>query len=314
MRLGWLPLLVPLCGPLQAQRIITEDIPRFWEAYDALATAKDRADSVACFQRLYLDRASEGLKRFMKVRDLGAEHFADAAWHSAFWSSIRPNTLRIQERETAINAVLDRYERELPGFTRPQVCFAIGRLSTGGTVSGSWILIGSEIVCADSTTDTHELSSWLRSAMRPTDQSVAFVAHEAVHTRQRIGPRAVLGMLTNRLRTQALMEGTADLVAREVAGVSINEQLQAYGLAHEDSLWREFQAAMRGNDTSQWLYQGPASKDRPADLGYFMGERIAAAFYTAAADKNRALRVLLRTGSAGKVVRRSGYAPGSPAR
>lgn len=314
MPLRWLFLLLPLGGALHGQQIITEDIPRFWEAYDALATAKDRSDSVACFQRLYLDRASEGLKRFMKVRDLGAEHYADAAWHSAFWSSVRPNTLRVQEREAAIDAVLERYERELPGFKRPQVCFAIGRLSTGGTVSGNWILIGSEIVCADSSTDTHELSSWLRSAIRPTDQSEAFVAHEAVHTRQRIGPRAVWGMLTSRLRTQALMEGTADLVAREVAGVSINEQLQAYGLAHEAALWEEFQGARRGNAISGWLYQGPASKDRPADLGYFMGERIAAAYYARVADKRRALRTLMRVGSAGKVVRRSGYAPPSPAR
>ncbi|MEZ4757029.1 MAG: hypothetical protein R2817_09390 [Flavobacteriales bacterium] len=311
MPLRWLFLLAPLCGPLQAQRIITEDIPRFWEAYDALATAKDRADSVACFQRLYLDRASDGLKRFMKVRDLGAEHYADAAWHSAFWTSVRPKTLRIREREAEIEAVLARYERELPGFKRPEICFAIGRLATGGTVKGGWILIGSEIVCADSTTDTHELSSWLRGAIRPTDQSVAFVAHEAVHTRQRIGPRAVWSMLTSRLRTQAIMEGTADMVAREVAGVSINEQLQAYGLAHEAALWQEFQGDMRGNDISGWLYQGPRSKHRPADLGYFMGERIAAAYYAKALDKRKALRVLLRVGSAGKVVRRSRFAPSS---
>lgn len=32
---------------------------------------------------------------------------------------------------------------------------------------------------------------------------------------------------------------------------------------------------MRGNAISGWLYQGHASKDRPADLGSFMGERIA---------------------------------------
>lgn len=300
----WMLMDVPVA---QARSIITEDIPRFWEAYDALVTAKDRADSVACFQRLYLDRASEGLKRFMKVRDLGAEQYADAAWAKDFWTSIRPNTLRIGEQEAAINAVFERYEQLIPDFERPKVCFAIGRLGTGGTVSDGYILIGSEIVCADSTTDTHELNAWLKAAIRTTDQVLAFVAHEAVHVRQRVGPRMVWGYFTSRLRTLAMMEGTADFVARTVAGVSINTQLLEYGLAHEAALWAEFQQAMNGNDISNWLYQGNRSKDRPADLGYFVGERIAASYYHNAKNKQKALKVLLRSGAAGKVLRKSGY-------
>lgn len=300
--------LLQINGPLRAQGIITEDIPRFWAAYDALATAKDRADSVACFQRLYLDPASEGLKRFIKVRDLRAEYYYKVTKEApAFWSSIRPNTLAIEEKVPLMNAILDRYAEELPGFRKPDICFAIGRLSTGGTVSRNWILIGSEIVCADSTTDTHELNAWLRSVLRPTGQELAFVAHEAIHIRQRKGPRMVWAYFTRRLLLMSMMEGTADFVAREVAGASINVQLQEYGLANEAALWAEFRTAMKENDLSGWLYQGERSKDRPADLGYFMGERIAARYYQQAKNKRKALKVLLRSGAAGKVLRRSGY-------
>lgn len=309
MVLRWLMMLVPAVLTAQGQPIVTEDIPRFWEAYDALTTAEDHADSVACFQRLYLDRASEGLKRFVKVRKIRAEHFVELAGLKHFWTSIRPNTLRIRNKEAEINAVLERYEAELPGFKRPTVCFAIGNLSTGGTTRGGWVLVGAEIACADSSTAKHELSNWLQAAMRPADLVLPFVAHEAVHIRQRFGPRFVWSYFTTRLRTMSMMEGTADFITREVAGVGINEQLRSYGFAHESELWKAFQEEMGGLDISNWLYQGPASTDRPADLGYFLGERIASAYYARVNDKRRALKVLLRTGMAGTVVRCSGYDP-----
>lgn len=290
-----------------AQEITTADITRFWEAHDALAAAKDHADSVACFQQIYLDRASEGLRRFMQVRDLSAERYMEVVHATSFWASIRANTLRIQEQKEAINGVFERYEREIPGFKRPSVCFAMGHLSTGGTTSGDWILIGSEIVCADSTTDTSELNAWLRSVIRPVDQVVAFIAHESVHIRQRRGPRMKWGSGNGSLLAASMMEGTADFVARQVAGISINEQLMRYGLSHEQELWREFKEVMKEDDITGWLYQGEGSGDRPADLGYFMGERIAGSYYHNARNKQKAMKVLLRTGAAGKVLRKSGY-------
>ena len=289
--------------------ILTEDVTRFWEAFDALAGAKDHADSVGIIRERYLEAGSEGLQRFRKVRDLDPERYVEAiAAAPAFWRSVRANTLNAGAHAEAIRHVLDRYEEQVPGFKRPKVCFAIGRLSTGGTVSRGWILIGAEIVCADSTTDVHELNAWLRAVLRPTSQELAFVAHEAVHTRQRKGPRLVWGYLTHRLLLMSHLEGTADLVAREVAGITINEAVHAYGRAHEAELWAEFREQMHGNDISGWLYQGPRSTDRPADLGYFMGERIAARYYASEPDKRRALRVLLRGGAARKVLRKGGYA------
>lgn len=312
MRLCLLMLVLPAAGMLHAQRFITEDIPRFWQAYDALATAKDRKDSVACFQRLYLDRASKGLRRFMRVRRWRADQFVQAARFTEFWSSIRAGTLRIQDHREPIEELFRRYEAGLPGFRRPDLCFAIGTLSTGGTVSNGWILVGAEIACADSTTATHELDHWLRSVMDPSGLLLPLLAHEAAHTRQRAGPRALWGFLTSRLLAQSMMEGVADFITREVAGLPINQQLQAYGRLHGPALWDPFKQAMRGNEISGWLYQGPASTDPPADMGYFMGARMAEAYYTAARDKRRALKVLLRTGAAGKVMRHFRSAPVFP--
>jgi len=50
---------------------------------------------------------------------------------------------------------------------------------------------------------------------------------------------------------------------------------------------------MTANDNSLWLYNGNSIKDRPADLGYYMGYKIAEAYYKNAADKKQAVRDIL---------------------
>lgn len=309
MRTLWLAFVcLPIVALTRSDDVITSDVALFWEAFDALVGARDHADSVAIIRVRYLERGSEGLQRFRKVRDLAPEHYVRSiAAAPKFWRSIRANTVAAGSHSEAISRILDKYEATIPGFRRPRVCFAIGRLSTGGTVSKGWILIGSEIVCADSTVEKSELNAWLRAVLQPTTQELAFVAHEAVHTRQRKGPRLVWGYLTHRLLTMSHLEGSADMIARQVAGITINQNVHAYGMAHEVELWLEFRAAMNGNDISGWLYQGSRSTERPADLGYFVGERIATKYYEASTDERGALRVLLRGGAAHKVLRRGGY-------
>jgi hypothetical protein len=66
---------------------------------------------------------------------------------------------------------------------------------------------------------------------------------------------------------------------------------------------------MNGTDAGNWLYQGDRSKDRPADLGYFMGARICAAYHRNAADKRRAVRDIFAMPSPSAFLARSGYSP-----
>jgi uncharacterized protein YjaZ len=56
----------------------------------------------------------------------------------------------------------------------------------------------------------------------------------------------------------------------------------------------EFRKEMFGKDYSKWLYNGFSSKERPADLGYFIGYRICEAFYDQAEDKEEALNTILK--------------------
>ena len=75
----------------------------------------------------------------------------------------------------------------------------------------------------------------------------------------------------------------------------------------ERALWEEFRPKMLGKDDEGWFTTDDAKK-RPKDLGYFMGYRIAQAFYERATDKKAAIRDILRMSDAEEFLERSGYA------
>ena len=80
----------------------------------------------------------------------------------------------------------------------------------------------------------------------------------------------------------------------------------AWGDAHERELWTLFQQEMHGTDYSKWLYNGNI-KDRPDQLGYWMGYQIAEAYYEKATDKQQAIRELLNIQDFAQVLAKSGY-------
>ncbi|MBC7808379.1 MAG: hypothetical protein H7145_19775 [Akkermansiaceae bacterium] len=71
---------------------------------------------------------------------------------------------------------------------------------------------------------------------------------------------------------------------------------------------------MNGKDISNWFYQGDRAKDRPADLGYYIGYKICEAYYERAKDKNAAVRAMLETTDVAAFLKASGYAEKFPPR
>lgn len=296
---------ITLHGEAQRAIISTRDIDHFWEAYDSLATTHD---SINTIQQLYIDRASLGLKEFIKVRNFEAgEYVTLIKRFPVFWSSIRPNTQRIAMRTVEIEAVFQKFKELYPAFNPPAVCFAVGCLRTGGTTRADLILIGSEIASADSTTQTTEFTGWHRNVLTNLSDITAMVAHEAVHTQQKNNRGYAKGYYNHRLLTQSIREGCAEFIGSLLTGSIINKVQYSYGLAHERELWQEFTQHMNGTDFSRWLYNGARSADRPADLGYFIGYRICERYYAQSNNKPKAIRELLSIKNYTKFLKKSGY-------
>ncbi len=283
-------------------RFITEDIPRFWEAFDQRGTL----GAAHALDSLYFARGSRGLADFGRLRLSDRAGFARTVDLAApYYASTRESMARIASMEPALRTVLRRLHAEVPDAVFPDVYFVVGRLSTGGTTSASGLLIGAEMYgrTADSLLGP-PLNAWHRAVLRPVEDVTAIVAHELVHYQQRGAGATLL--------ERALREGIADFVGERVSGKNINAGAQAWAESRERALWQEFRAVMLGTDVSGWLYNGSNAGDRPADLGYVMGYRIARAWFARQGGTPDAMRRMLDLRGreeAERFVAESGYEP-----
>jgi hypothetical protein len=288
-------------------RFITSDIDNFWSAYDAASREPDRAKRIAIYQREYLDRGSAGLRDFLRMRIKSAEELAAAIERQPrYYASTRASTLRVREMEGAMRASFRRFKALYPDAVFPDVYFVMGAASTGGTVSENGLLIGTEMYAATPSTPRDELPAWMKAVLTPIDALPAIVTHESCHFNQKLPEPTTL-------LAKAIQEGSCDFVSELVSGATINPGQHAYGDRHEARLWREFQVEMDSAGVRNWMYNGATAGDRPTDLGYYMGYRIARAYHDRAADKRQALRDILNIRDFRDFAARSRYS-GSSAR
>ena len=295
--------LTSVCTAQSTYQIITSDIDNFWDAYDSLSYAETKEDSLRIIQTNYIDKASDEFKEFIRVRDFTSkEYVRKISAYPNFWKTIRTNTENIQNRKTEIIAVFDELKQQLPNFKKPKICFAIGCLRTGGTISGDLILIGSEIASADDQVDTSELTPWMQSVMGRTGDITSMIAHETIHTQQ-------FNKVKYTLLTGSLGEGTADFITSTLLGRNINKVQYVYGLANECEIKEAFFKDLKANpkDFSNWIYNGNRAVGRPADMGYFVGYRIAEAYYNKQTDKTKALEDLLNQKKYKQIFKKSNY-------
>jgi uncharacterized protein YjaZ len=294
---------IAICYSQHKQIIETKDIENFWNAYDQLVSAQSNSDSVNIFQREYIDKATAYFKEFLQLRHFTAkEYVINVGKFPKFWKSIRHSTENVKDRKLEIEKVLDDYEKLIPNFKRPNVCFAIGGLRTGGTIAKDLILIGTEIAASNSETDQSELTPWLKSVIGSSGDIVAMIAHETIHTQQ-------IGVLKSpNLVSFVMNEGVADFLAMSL-GHNINLHIHDYGRANDCELKNEYlnDVKKNANDYSNWLYNGTKSKERKADLGYYIGYQIADDFYAQSEDKTQAIKDLLNREKYKSIFKKSSY-------
>jgi hypothetical protein len=283
-----------------AAKLVTSDFANFWRAYDLAAAAASRPDRAAIFKREYLDKGSPGLKDFLNLRINSADALTFAIeHHPKYYASLKNQTPRVAEMEPGIRASFRKLRELYNDAVFPDVYFLIGVMNSGGTTGDSGLLIGFEMNAETPETDMTEMDDWHKAVLGSTEKLPGIVAHELIHYQQVEEHKTLLAA--------SIHEGSADFIGEMISGMSINDHLRAYGDAHEADLWREFSQEMNGNKTSNWLYQGDKSKDRPADLGYYVGYRIAQSYYEHASDKKQAIRDILTVSDFASFLRDSHY-------
>ncbi|MFT3761572.1 MAG: hypothetical protein QM761_02965 [Pseudoxanthomonas sp.] len=273
--------------------IVSDDIDRFWAAYDRIRGVEDPTQRAQLLQRLYLAPGSPGLQAFLEAKGCTAEKYADLTQrYPRFWDSVRPRSQSATTRTLALAPMLEKFRALYPAMRPATIYFVVGCMTSGGTTQGDKVLIGSELALGDPDVDVSELPErtqrWLRTyfGTRPADGLVLLNVHEYVHTQQK-GPGPTL-------LAQSLYEGAADFVAEQVAGKLPPLAYVDYGPAHLEQIKARFALDMDKDSYAGWLYNGAdESAFGVGDLGYFVGYAICKAYYERTADKREALRAII---------------------
>ena len=296
----------PLNRDPKTVKFVTSDIANFWQAYDLAAKETDKAKRVAIFQTEYLDKGSPGLKDFLRLRIKSAENLVNTIDRMPkYYASIRPQTFQVERMEKRMRAAFTKFKSIYAGAVLPDVYFLIGVTNSGGTTGPSGLLIGTEMYGKTTKTPMDELSAWLRAVLSTVDNVPSIVAHESCHYNQNYNSSAD----QRHLLGKALQEGACDTIGELISGRNINDHLKIYGRAHDDEIWRDFEADMYKPDISKWIYNASTAKDRPADLGYYVGYLITQAYYHKAKDKRQAVHDILNIQDARAFYEASGVRP-----
>lgn len=270
---------VPRANPDSAH-LVTSDIALFWATVDAAP-----ADSLGAYlQHRYLEHGSVGVRDFIPGRILSGEDLAAyVVTHRAQYDSVRAANLDVTRADSAIRAAFWRLKRLYPDAVFPDVYFVVGRFNSGGTSSRHGLLIGAE-------------------KYRDPSALPGIVSHELIHYQQHCKAPTLL--------EHAFMEGSADFIGEMISGGEINGAAHQYGMAHEHELWREFTPHVADRTYFPWMYGRPPD-GRPNDLGYFIGYRIAQAYYDRTPDKAQAIRDIIMAcgGGVNELLAKSGYNP-----
>ncbi|MEO5860599.1 MAG: DUF2268 domain-containing putative Zn-dependent protease [Pyrinomonadaceae bacterium] len=280
-------------------KLVTSDIDLFWKAYDKATPAND----LIIYRDEYLKKGSPGLASFTELRvgsSCGLVNSIQAA--PKYYAALRQPSLKIASYEPRIRASYRKLVELYPDAVFPEVYFTIGRMNSGGTLTGKALLIGVDMFGKSDEHSLDELGDWHKAVVGSMDRLPFIVSHELIHYQQKYPQSG-----TQTLLARSINEGSADFIAERIAGSHINPHLHTYGNPIEKDLWLEFQKEMNGTEVSNWLYQGDAAKTRPADLGYYVGYKIVESYYKNSPNKKQAVRDILQVNDFSAFLEASGY-------
>lgn len=276
-------------------QILSSDVERFYRVYDAAGGAP----TAAALQVGYIEGGSPGIAEFTPSRIKSADNLAAAIlkYRPVYDGARRCETVLPGVRRR-LGVAFQRLADLYPQASFPPVTILIGANNSGGTTGPSGVLIGLEVICR---------ADWLDPDLE--NRLVYLIAHEYGHVQQHPvtgGEDAVPGDLL----TQSLEEGGADFLAELIAGKTANAHLKRWTAGRELEIETAFYRDRHNHDLSRWLYNGVGTQAEPGDLGYWVGYRIAKAYYARAKDKRQAVWDLLHITDPEGFLVRSGWRPG----
>jgi hypothetical protein len=275
-------------------RFITTDIDAFWTAFDIFKNDTTRNPFGA-----YLRNGSDGLKDFAEQRIKDSTSFLQVIKKElAYYENLRSTRYRMLEYKDVLKQYFKNFKSIYPQAEFPEIYFVMGQLNTGATNSNKSIIVGWDLF----SNPGNKLSNG-KTGIAFERLPVIIAGALAYHNQK----PAYTGYTVLR---QCVVMGTADFLASLIVGNDKHLILQQpnylYGEQHEQELVTQFLREKDSDDLSQWFYD-PNARSRPPDLGFWIGHKIAEAYYNNSTDKLKALEELMKINDFEKFLLLSGY-------
>jgi hypothetical protein len=282
-------------APRPEPEILTEDVARFYALYDATGGRP----TVEQIENDYLAKGTPSLGAFAKARRVTAQSIAKRLDSDpAMYAKAKDCLVRLPEVKRRVAKSLGKLASLYPEARFPPVAVVVGRGRPVGIADNGGLTIGLEALCA-------------ADFMNPDaeDRFVHVIAHEYAHIQQTAPHEFEPGDPNATALHYALLEGGAEFIAELISGSVGNGRHAEWTRGKEAEIESAFARDVDATDLSAWFgnYRSP---DEPYDLGYWVGYRIAKAYYLGSKDRKAALKSLIEFDDPKAFLAQSGWTPG----
>lgn len=289
-----IPLAAMALQPAAGPEIRTSDVERFYALYDSTG-GKPSAEQL----QAYIDGGTEGFRAFTRMRTTTGGRIAQAIEKQPeIYVKARQCANVLPAVKPRVATALMRLKQLYPEAVLAPVTLGVGRGKPVGTADRNGVMIGQESLCA------------VADFMNPNveDRFVYVIAHEYAHVQQ---SQFKEEDLEGNVLAMTLLEGGAEFIGELISGSVSYKHLAPAVQGREKEIETAFLADLdKIAIGSAWLYNHPGTADRPADIGYWIGYRIAKAYYQNAGNKQQALRDIIELRDPKAILANSGWRPG----
>lgn len=298
MRTGFAAVLAVLlwsgCAYAASPEIHIEDVALFYHVYDS-AGGHPTVDQL---QHDYADKGSDGMRRFLSLRNTTPARIAQAiADHPQMYADAKQGLVVLPHARIRIATALTKLGTLYPEAKFPPVTISVGRGKPVAIADETGVMVGLESLCAVTYFDSNL-----------EDRFVHVIAHEYTHVEQAIASPVLYNKEKPTVLEESLIEGAAEFMAELTSGSVSSVWFARMTGEHAKATETAFEADEDKTDLSAWLYNGTI--DKSGDLGYWVGYRIVKSYYEQAADKRAAIRDIIQMKDAHAFLAKSGWQPG----
>jgi len=249
----------------------------------------------------YFAKASEGLFFYQKFKIQSSSHqFAYRVEDKKdYFKAILSNLEQLSSTESSLKNYFIKFKALYPAAIFPDVYYLVGCFNAGGTSSPAGLLIGAEMHSKPENASLTNFNNWEKTVLRDQENLPLIIMHELVHIQQHSNYDTLLG--------NAIYEGAADFISQLICGSHINTHVHAWANEREAAVWEAFKKEMYGKNSWNWIGNANSAKDKPADLGYYVGYKICEAYYAKQSDKTQAIADILSITNWEEFYEKSGY-------